>query len=211
MNNNNQPDGQNGNFWTTLPGILAALAGVIGAIAALITAWHNKPIDKSLPDPSPLDSKTTIQSSNFSRVTLSNGRFINLEKLEDSLKNKDFQSANAQTKVLLFDIANLPNSKNRFENDESKKNDCNGLKAIDTLWKKYSEGKFGLSIQKEILLDVQSWDRFVEKVGWQQNEKPLEDRFKLNYDISAPIGHLPGTLFWITEDSNFYAGISCNL
>ncbi len=142
-------------------------------------------------------------------VPLSNGTSITLEKLQGYLQSKDFENANKETEVLLFQISNFPGTKKRFDRGDSQQLDCQGLKPIDMLWKKSSKNRFGLSIQKDILLDVQTWDKFAEKVGWKHNGKLLEDRSQLIYDLSAPIGHLPGVMFWISDDSNFYGGISC--
>jgi len=40
--NSNQEPAESHSFWTTLPGILTGLAGVIGAIGALVVAFRNK-------------------------------------------------------------------------------------------------------------------------------------------------------------------------
>lgn len=56
-----------------------------------------------------------------------------------------------------------------------KKADCETLRTIDQLWVKYSNGKFGFSIQKQIWLDcggklgefnLDALLRFGERVGW---------------------------------------------
>ncbi len=156
-------------------------------------------------------SFSPIFNQSLTPRTLPSGSLLNLKQLETYLKNEDFQNANQETGILLRKSANLPPpTKKRFEKGDSQKINCQDLKLIDTLWKKYSNNKFGISIQKNILLDTQSWDRLVQKVGWKQNNKLLEDRSQLTYNLSAPRGHLPGVLFWITDDSNFYDGISCN-
>jgi GUN4-like len=74
------------------------------------------------------------------------------------------------------------------------------LRIMDQLWVKYSKGKFGFSVQKQIWLDLggkldrkDDWDTFVklgERVGWKKNGKWL---YYSDYDFStnAPNGHLP--------------------
>ena len=220
MDNNDKSDGQtSGGFWTTLPGILTGIAGVIGAITALILGLKeagligakdppisptNSPTPTSIsPTPSPEGS-----ASNY-LITLSNGNLISLEQLYLYLQKQDFQNANKETEILLFKISNLSGDKRRFEKGDSQKIDCQGLKSIDTIWKKYSNNKFGLSTQKDMFLDVQTWEKFTKNVGWQRDGKFLEDRSQLTYNLSAPRGHLPGVLFWISDNSNFYGGISC--
>ena len=176
----------------------------------LSPAFHqpnSETVKKNNVSPPPIENP---QPSGY-LTTLSNGSLISLEQLQLYLQKRDFKSADKETEVLLFKISNLPGNKKRFDRGDSQKLDCQGLKSIDTLWKNYSNNKFGLSIQKDILLDVQTWERFAEKVGWKHNGQFLEDRSQLTYDLSAPIGHLPGVIFLISDDSNFYGGISCTL
>jgi GUN4-like len=216
MDNNDKSDSQkSGGFWTTLPGILTGIAGVIGAITALVLGLKEAGlINPKNPVPSPtvsvnVSAPTRDGSASNYLITLSNGNLISLEQLYLYLQKQDFQNANKETEMLLFKIANFSGNKKRFEKEDSQKIDCQGLKSIDTLWRKYSSNKFGLSTQKDMLLDVQTWGKFTENVGWQSDGKILEDRSQLTYNLNAPRGHLPGVLFWISDNSNFYGGISC--
>jgi hypothetical protein len=53
---------------------------------------------------------------------------------------------------------------------------CEDIRTIDQLWVKYSDGKFGFSVQKRILqsfgmttvLNEDIWDKFGDKVGWRK-------------------------------------------
>lgn len=192
--------------WTFFIGLLLL---TIGLVLSLSPKFHQiNPETSQQTNVSPLPTKNPLPSGSL--ITLSNGNLISLESLQTYLQKQDFKNANKETEVLLFKIANLPSNKKRFSRGDSQQIDCQGLKLIDTLWRQYSNNQFGLSIQKDILLDVQAWEKFTEKVGWKHNGKLLEDRSQLTYDLSAPIGHLPGVLFWISDDSNFYNGISCN-
>jgi hypothetical protein len=200
-------------WWQTLPGILTGLTALITALTGLIVAFNEiqkqsrSSNDSSLQNQNPRPAATTTTLDSL--ITLPNGNSISLKSLQIYLQKKDFQSANKETEALLFKIANLPGDEKRFRKGDSKQIDCQGLKSIDTLWRQYSSNQFGFSTQKDILLDVQTWGKFTEKVGWKRNGKLLEDRSKLTYNITAPIGHLPGVLFWISDDSNFYNGIPC--
>jgi hypothetical protein len=75
------------------------------------------------------------------------------------------------------------------------------LRKMDQLWVKYSNGKFGFSVQKQIWLDLggkldgePDWDTYNklgDRVGWKKNDEWL------NYDsytfsTNALPGHLPG-------------------
>lgn len=54
---------------------------------------------------------------------------------------------------------------------------CTDLRTIDHLWVKYSNGRFGFSIQKQIYLEVgglpdgkyyeEAWKKFADRVGWK--------------------------------------------
>jgi GUN4-like len=189
--------------WTFFIGLLLL---TIGLVLSLSPKFHQTNPETSQPtNVSP--TKNPLPSGSL--ITLSNGNLVSLESLQTYLQKQDFKNANKETEVLLFRIANLPVNKKRFGREDSRQIDCQGLKSIDTLWRQYSNNKFGLSTQKDILSDVQNWEKFAEKIGWKRNGKLLEDRSQLTYDLSAPIGHLPGVMFWISDDSNFYNGISC--
>lgn len=83
---------------------------------------------------------------------------------------------------------------NWFTDDKELLNfDCDELRAIDGLWVKYSNGRFGFSVQKNIYLSKEiggradgqyhekAWTKFCHAVGWQFVE----------LDITAPRGHFP--------------------
>ncbi|MGM3307603.1 GUN4 domain-containing protein [Anabaena sp. WFMT] len=75
---------------------------------------------------------------------------------------------------------------------------CEDLCIIDKLWIRYSNGKFGFSVQKNIYqglggtrnYEPKIWTAFEDKVGWRKEGKHLlyEDMI---LDKTAPEGHLP--------------------
>lgn len=80
---------------------------------------------------------------------------------------------------------------------------CEDLRIIDQLWVKYSDGRFGFSVQKDIYkkeggtreYDEKIWKAFGDKVGWREQGNWLSYD-KLNWALKAPVrtGHLPGPL-----------------
>ena len=76
---------------------------------------------------------------------------------------------------------------------------CQDLKTIDSLWVKYSKGKFGFSVQKDIYLECggvldgkyheEAFKTFGDRVRWRENGKW---EFNVTFDTSVPKGHLPG-------------------
>jgi hypothetical protein len=82
--------------------------------------------------------------------------------------------------------------------EEIEKLPCTDLRTIDTLWVKYSKGRFGFSVQKRIwesvggtpYADMETHERFGERVKWRVNSKWL-DYDNLTFTTEAPEGHLP--------------------
>ena len=77
------------------------------------------------------------------------------------------------------------------------------LRKMDQLWVKYSNGKFGFSVQKQIWLDLggkldgeYDWDTFTKlgsRVGWRKNNEWLSyDSY--TFSTNALPGHLPRAL-----------------
>ncbi|MDF5727018.1 MAG: GUN4 domain-containing protein [Rhizonema sp. PD38] len=70
---------------------------------------------------------------------------------------------------------------------------CIDLHTIDQLWVKYSNGRFGFSIQKSIWQDVENNEQaFSYKVGWRILGKWVYHH-SLTFSLDALPGHLP---FW---------------
>ncbi|MFB2968397.1 GUN4 domain-containing protein [Aerosakkonema sp. BLCC-F183] len=75
---------------------------------------------------------------------------------------------------------------------------CEDLRAIDHLWVKYSNGRFGFSVQKRIYqslggtrkYDEKIWEAFGDRVGWRKNGKWLYYH-ELIFNTNAPLAHLP--------------------
>ena len=75
---------------------------------------------------------------------------------------------------------------------------CKPLRVIDELWVRYSNGKFGFSVQTKLYLDCggvadgsyheEAWDKFCEANGWQVKGTYVSS---VRFDVSSPIGHLP--------------------
>jgi hypothetical protein len=80
---------------------------------------------------------------------------------------------------------------------------CEDLRTIDQLWVKYSNGKFGFSVQKKICQGLggtrdlgEIWEKFGDKVGWRKGGDWLYYS-RLKWSKNAPIGMLP----WLVRGS----------
>ncbi|MDB9373900.1 GUN4 domain-containing protein [Nodularia sphaerocarpa] len=75
---------------------------------------------------------------------------------------------------------------------------CEDLRTIDGLWVKYSNGRFGFSVQKHIFnifgvtreSNYKIWGEFGEMIGWKRKHLWLFYEH-ISFDIKAPEGHLP--------------------
>lgn len=67
------------------------------------------------------------------------------------------------------------------------------LQTIDTLWRLYSEDKFGWSKQHELWIRLgQDWERLWTQLIWKSSEgKWTRYPGEFIWDLSAPDGHLP--------------------
>jgi len=81
---------------------------------------------------------------------------------------------------------------------------CEDLRTIDQLWVKYSNGRFGFSVQKRIYqglgrarkYDSEIWEKFGDKVGWRKKNEWLYYR-DLTFSERAQEAHLPwGGVGW---------------
>ena len=69
------------------------------------------------------------------------------------------------------------------------------LQEIDILWRRYSQGKFGFTPQKQLWLKAsQNYTEFCESIHWHRNDAWL-DYSDLNFSINAVAGHLPALMF----------------
>ncbi|MEM7062066.1 MAG: GUN4 domain-containing protein [Cyanobacteria bacterium P01_B01_bin.77] len=113
------------------------------------------------------------------------------QQLEDYLKNGQWQEADHETYRLMLTTVDKEEGQ-LLSKDDLLNFSCEELQAIDSLWVKYSDGKFGFSVQKDLYLNKCSgvpdgeyhegafW-QLVDLVGWSS----------ITYDSSSPQGHLP--------------------
>lgn len=68
------------------------------------------------------------------------------------------------------------------------------LQTLDALWRIYSEGKFGFSVQREIWLGVgKVWTKLWPKIDWKRSNHWTRWPGEFTWSLDAPPGHLPLT------------------
>ncbi len=147
-------------------------------------------------------------------------------KLRDLLAANKWKEADLETTKVMTDITGKAELDD-ITPDELQKFPCNAIMVIDQLWKKYSNNRFGFSVQLSIYQsfggnmdtiraqDNQFLQRTSEKIGWRVNGKLVEyDDF--DFSLKAEEGALPGN-WWNSPYGakmvNFFLGrlIACEL
>ncbi|MGK7903089.1 MAG: GUN4 domain-containing protein [Hormoscilla sp.] len=122
-------------------------------------------------------------------------------KLRDLLAAGEWKEADEETALLMLQVAGR--EKDGWLREEDIENfPCEDLRSIDKLWVKYSNGRFGFSVQKRIWLEEGGkvdWEtecRLGDRVGWRVKGR-WQLLSKMTYGLAAPTGHLPvGALVW---------------
>jgi uncharacterized caspase-like protein len=134
--------------------------------------------------------------------------------LHDSLKNMKWRDADQMTAVIVLEIAKR-REEGYLRPEDFQSFPCADLQTIDKLWRHFSQGRFGFSIQREIWQELgghskandEVFQSFSKRVGWvtfqeeQKGESVLVKKQwkrwgELTFHASAPRGHLPSPPRW---------------
>lgn len=152
----------------------------------------------------------TIHGDNGNEVELKSDVGMDYRKLRDLLKAGKWKEADEDTRRVMLAVAKREKEDWCWLREEDIDNfPCTDLRTIDQLWVKYSDGKFGFSVQKRIYQGLggtrqynqKIWETFGDKVGWRGEGYIFfgrwgKDRIWLYYsditfDKKAPEGHFP--------------------
>ncbi|CAK7322610.1 unnamed protein product [Dovyalis caffra] len=138
-------------------------------------------------------------------TTPSTSKTSSLDLLQQHLSNQNFREADEETRRLLIALAGEAAQKRGYVFfSEVQFISEQDLKAIDELWKKHSNNKFGYSVQKRIWQQKANKDfsKLFIKLGWmkkldteveQYNYRSFPDEFIWELSDDTPEGHLPLT------------------
>ncbi|MGB3655784.1 MAG: GUN4 domain-containing protein [Rivularia sp. (in: cyanobacteria)] len=141
---------------------------------------------------------------------LSSEKGIDYTRLRDLLKAGNWKEADKETLAVMLKAAGKEQESYLYS-DDIEKLPCTDLRTIDQLWVKYSNGRFGFSVQKRIWESVgKDYEKFGDRVGWRKvqerkkeegwllwKEEKIELYYKwldysdINFSIEASNGHLP--------------------
>ncbi|GAB4200408.1 MAG: hypothetical protein Fur006_51900 [Coleofasciculaceae cyanobacterium] len=134
---------------------------------------------------------------------------VNYTRLQELLAAGEWQKADRETEAVMLKVSGRE-EEGWLTEEDMKMFPCQDLHTIDELWVKYSNGRFGFSVQKRIWMEIEKsiqddhvdiWKYFGDKVGWRVNDYWVGYR-NLTFSLDAPEGHLPGWVFV----SGFVAG-----
>lgn len=128
-------------------------------------------------------------------VRMESERDVSYDGLQKLLVQRDYQAADKLTTELMSEIAGDAAVKRKWVYFTEVSQFPNAdILTIDTLWRTYSEDKFGWSQQRNLWLRLgRNWERLWPQISWQSSEGawtryPTEFVWDLD---AAPIGHLP--------------------
>ncbi|KAK1318305.1 hypothetical protein QJS10_CPB04g01869 [Acorus calamus] len=127
-----------------------------------------------------------------------------LDLLTTHLSTQNFRLADEETRRLLIALSgDAAVSRGYVFFSEVQFIPADDLLSIDGLWREFSEGRFGYSIQKRVWeKSGRDFTRFFRKVGWmkrldseveQYNYRAFPEEFMWELKEETPMGHLPLT------------------
>ena len=122
---------------------------------------------------------------------------MDYRRLRDLLATGKWKEADEETARVMLKVAGTE-EEGWLDVESIEKFPCEDLLTIDQLWVKYSNGRFGFSVQKRIYqslggtrkYDNELMAKFCDKVGWRKNNQWL-DYNDITFSGKAPEAHLP--------------------
>lgn len=170
-----------------------------------VAAIHNRLIPQqsisasNTISPQPISTIDTKQPTAKEDDDLSSEKGVDYAKLRDLLAAENWKDADMETYKVMIQVLGKKKY-DYFSSKELLNFPCTDLRTIDRLWVKYSDGRFGFSVQKEIYLSVggkpdgkynnEAWEKFGDRVGWRVESNWI-DYDKVIFDTAVPRGHFP--------------------
>lgn len=152
-----------------------------------------------------------------SEIELKSEVGVDYSKLKELLSKGKWKEADEETYAVMLK-ASRQEKRGWLDINSIDKFPCADLRTIDQLWIKYSDGRFGFSIQKKIYLETgnllgkykpENFDKFGEEVGWKLQRSWGWNRGWLFYEdltfnpIESPKGHLLGCTLVVKDRVGF--------
>lgn len=118
----------------------------------------------------------------------------NYSELRSLLAEGNWQQADIETMDILLRVCGRI-SEGYPKPSDIQKIPIADLQEIDSLWRMYSQGKFGFTPQKQLWLQAsQNYTEFCESIHWHKNDSWLHYS-DLDFSLNAVVGHLPALMF----------------
>jgi hypothetical protein len=146
-------------------------------------------------------------------------------KLQGYLASGNWFEADKETINVILDVAGKPIEE--LTPEDIRNFPCNAIATIDQLWLKYSQQRFGFSVQlklyqnlggsleKTLEQDRNIIEKLGEQVGWRENNR-WRKCDELDYSLSAPLGCHPSRWWnspYGSKMTNYFLArlMGCNL
>jgi len=167
--------------------------------AAIIKGMELEPQNRPQSVQEWLDLVMPKQAAN--EVQLISAVGMDYRKLRNLLAAGKWQDADEETARVMLNVAGRK-GEGWLDTKSIDKFPCEDLRTIDQLWVRYSDGRFGFSVQKRIYqslggtreYDSKIWKAFGDRVGWRKNYEWLY--YGLTFSEKAPKAHLPWGVLW---------------
>ena len=216
-----EPQPVNGQPMVVLMGVVASvflasnLVSLLDAREAMARENRVLATDEPTPEPAP-------EPEPKPEVALESALGIDYSRLQEFLWEGSWKEANEETLRVMLKAANREET-GVFTSESIEEFPCKDLRTIDQLWVKYSDGRFGFSVQRQIYQDSggkfdgnypghEIYGRFADESGWRKfngrRGYPVSLRVydDLTFNTSAPQGHLPA-VYVLGMDAWWYAGL----
>ncbi|MEG4231994.1 serine/threonine-protein kinase [Microcoleus sp. Pol11C3] len=130
-------------------------------------------------------------------VKLISAQGVDYRQLDRLLASEKWKEADRETARVMLKVAGEKED-GCLNNEHIDNFPCEDLRTIDQLWVKYSNERFGFSVQKRIYqslggtreFDSKIWEAFKDRLGWRVNSNQLH-YIDIKFNTKAPEGHLP--------------------
>ena len=165
---------------------LAEIKAQISQLQTQIQQPEQQPILQSL---SNLQLQLSQLTDELTLVSHASG--MDYRNLQQLLSAQNWKDADKETYSIMLKISERENVC-WLDDGDIRKFPRYDLRIINQLWVRYSDGKFGFSIQKQIL---QNHKQFTARCGWIENlaKNELIKYEDYNFTLDANRGHLPST------------------
>ncbi|MBD2773582.1 GUN4 domain-containing protein [Iningainema tapete] len=151
--------------------------------------------------------RPTNDDATFKKEFKSN-KNIDYSQLRDLLAQHKWKEADIETTKLMLQVIGK-NYWNEVYKEDIDNFSCQDIQIIDQLWREYSHGYFGFSVQQSIWtemggqVDYETEKKLGDRLGWRKEGNWLEYE-QLTFELSptTPMGHLP--IKWLHYDQHTF-------